>query len=445
MDVVKKCLFLIILLSTRYLYAIETINIERGTIDPVPIAINMFDSDTSNNNIIVNNILSVISNDLKISGLFHPISPTSFIEQKFGIRHQPLFAAWKQINANLLVNGEIKNINSKNIRISFILWDTMLMKDILGEVFETSPLLWRRVAHKISDKIYEKITGDEGYFDTKVAYVSETGPHLKRVKKIAIMDYDGANHKYLTNGKNIVLTPRFSPKADQLMYLSYFGKKPRVYMRDLRTNKEKLVGDFAGISFAPRFSLDGTKALISIAKLGSTHIFEVDLQTMKTRQLTTGIGINTSPSYSPDGSKIVFNSDRNGTRQLYTMDVDGKNVERITFGGGTYATPSWSPKGDHIAFTKITRQEGFTIGVMRPRSLYNDAGINERIIATGYLVEGPCWAPNGRIIMFAKGTKAKGNLSGRNRIYSIDISGYNERELKTQFDASDPEWSKTLD
>ncbi len=441
-----KIIIYLFIFNINNIFAIETINIERATIDPVPIAINMFDTNNIDTNIIAKNIVSVISNDLKISGLFRPISSSSFIEQKFGIKHQPLFAAWKQINANLIVNGEVISINKDKIRVSFILWDIMLMKDIYGEVLETSTNLWRRVAHKISDKIYEKITGDQGYFDTKVTYVAESGPYLKRVKRIAIMDYDGANHQYLTNGKALALTPRLSPKSDKLMYVSYLGKKPKIYIRDLKTGREKIMGDLPFMSFAPRFSPDGSKAIMSIAKNGSTHIFEMDLNNMKLTQLTNGIAINTSPSYSPDGMKLVFNSDRSGSRQLYIMNRDGSNVERISFSSGYYTSPVWSPNGDYIAFTKMTRTEGFTIGIMRiDKNNQSVVSGGERMIARGYLVEGPVWAPNGRIIMFAKSFKLQGKTQGISSIYSIDINGYNERMLKTPSDASDPEWSMTLD
>lgn len=437
-----KFLPLLLLLINFNSYAIETIDIERGHVEPTPIAINKFEADDSANNVVADNIVSVISNDLKISGLFRPLSPASFIEEKVGIKYKPLFAAWRQINANLLVNGEVAKLPSGKLKVSFILWDMTLEKDIYGEVFEVPSHLWRRVAHKIADKIYEKITGDQGYFDTRVAYVSESGPYLKRMKKIALMDYDGANHKYLTDGKNLVLTPRFSSKADKILYLAFVKKKAHVYMRDLKTGSETLIGNFPGMSFAPRFSPDGTKAVMSVAKSGATHIYEIDFRTRRTKKITSGIGINTSPSYSPDGQKIVFNSDRSGSRQLYVMDADGSNVERISFGGTTYAAPSWSPKGNYIAFTKITPGEGFTIGVMKP--IASSGENSERIIARGYLVEGPCWAPNGRVIMFAKGWPPRGKSSGKNRIFSIDLTGYNEQEILTPQDASDPEWSKTL-
>lgn len=436
---ILRVLCLLLLMSRATIsYGIETITVTQGNIAPTPIAINYFEVDNAANNIIGNNITKVIANDLKISGLFKPISPAAFIEKKIGIAHKPLFVTWRQINANLLLNGQVIKLSADRLKISFILWDTVLGKDLVGEELEVPVKLWRRAAHKITDKIYEKITGDQGYFDTKIVYVSESGSYLKRVKRIAIMDYDGENHKYLTNGKSLVLTPRFSPKADKILYLSYIKKRPRVYMLDLKTGKESIVGDFAGMSFAPRFSSDSSKALMSIAKNGSTHIFEFNFNTKRLTQLTNGININTSPTYSPDGSKIVFNSDRSGSRQLYIMNSDGSAVERISFGGGKYTAPAWSPRGDYIAFTKMTREEGFTIGVMRPD------GSGERIIASGYLVESPTWASNGRVIIFAKGGQARGNIAGRNRIYSIDLTGYNEYELLTPQDASDPEWSRPL-
>ena len=434
--------FLLTLIYSLNIYGIQTIVIDRGNANPTPIAINHFDADNSAENLLGENIINVITNDLKKSGLFRPISSSAFIERKKGVEHKPLFPTWRQINADLLINGVVTKLSSGKIKVSFKLWDTILEKDIISEYFEISDNLWRRVAHKIADEIYEKISGDKGYFDSKIVYVSEFGPSLKRSRRIAIMDYDGTNHKYLTDDKNLVLTPRFSAKSDKILYLSYVKKIPRVYIRDLKTGKESIVGDFPGMSFAPRFSHDGNRAIMSVARNGATHIVEIDLRTKRVVTLTNGYSINTSPSYSPDDKKIVFNSDRNGSRQLYIMNEDGSNIERISFGSGTYASPTWSPRGDYIAFTKITRGEGFTIGVMRATIDQNN---NERIIANGYLVEGPSWAPNGRIIMFAKTYPPVGKASARTRIYTIDLTGYNEQEILTPKDASDPEWSRSLD
>lgn len=438
----KKIIYFLLLFYHFNSLGIETINIERGQADPTPIAVNKFAADNAKDDYLGDEIVKVIANDLKLCGLFHPIPSISFIEEKKGIKHKPLFAAWRQINSSLLINGEVIRLEHNKLKISFILWDTALEKQLAGEIFEVPENLWRRAAHKIADKIYEKITGDPGYFDTKIVYVSETGPYLRKIKRIALMDYDGANHKYLTDGKSLVLTPRFARSADKIFYVSYAKKRPLVFEKNLRTGAESVVGEFSGMSFAPRFTPNGQKAVMSIAKNGSTHIYEVDLITKKLYKLTDGLGINTSPSYSPDGRKIVFNSDRSGTRQLYIMNSDGSNVQRISFGGGSYAAPNWSPTGEYIAFTKITRGEGFTIGIMKP--IPEDNENSERIIASGYLVEGPCWAPNGRVIMFAKGWPSRGKTAGKNKIYAIDITGYNEREIITPNDASDPEWSEVL-
>ncbi len=419
--------------------AIENIYITRGISENIPIAINYFETDGAGSNRIASSINTIINNDLTNCGLFRIISPAAFIEKKRGTVYFPLFSAWKQINATLLLNGSIRKIKEDRYEVSFILWDVLMGKDIIGQIFETNTNSLRRVAHKIADKIYERMTGDIGYFDTRIAYISESGPMNKRIRKLAIMDQDGANHHFLTDGKNIVLTPRFSPKGDRILYLSYRNRTPQVYMRNLYTGKDILIGTFPGMSFAPKFSPDGSKALMSIARNGATNIIEINLRAMKVTKLTDNIAINTSPSYSPDGKSIVFNSDRSGSRQLYTMNSDGSNVQRISFGNGVYATPVWSPTGNDIAFTKITRNFGFIIGVMKPN------GSEERLIAKGYLVEGPTFSPNGRMIMYTKEDIPQGKNKGKSKIYMIDIGGFSEREVRTPQDASDPDWSFLLD
>ena len=418
--------------------AIETISVTRGIREATPIAINDFNYEGQDRKI-AGDIISVISKDLENSGLFKPVPKVAFIESRVGIKHEPLFAAWRQINANLLLNGEVKRLSPSKIQVSFILWDNFLQKISVAESIQISSSLWRRGAHKIADKIYEKITGDKGYFDTRMTYVSESGPALKRIRRLALMDYDGENHQFLTDGNNIVMTPKFSPKADKILYVSYYKNFPRIMLRNLLTGKDTQLKDLKGVTFAPRFSPDGTKALVSIARMGSTHIYEVDLHTLNKTRLTSGIGINTSPSYSPDGRRIVFNSDRNGSRQLYIMNSDGSGVERISFGDGKYACPSWSPRGDHIAFIKIAPDgDRFAIGIMKT------SGEAERTLTTGYLLENPVWAPNGRVIMFTKGFAPKGKNGFRYSLYSIDLTGYNEKIVPTPRDASYGDWSKNL-
>lgn len=418
-------------------YALRDINITHGIYEPTPIAVNFFDGESSKDKLIGKDIVSVITDDLHNSGVFRTIPTGAFIESRRGVMHRPLFAAWRQINGNLLLNGEITTSRGV-VELRFRLWDCELERVIGGAEGRVSfpEKMWRRMAHKISDIIYEHVTGDAGYFDTRISYISETTIKGGRTqKRVAIMDYDGHNHKYLTDGKSIVVTPRFSPSGDKILYLSYEGRYPGVHLKDLRTGKDKVLKQFKGMSFAPRFSPDGKKAVMSVENDGGTHIFEIDLYTMKTRKLTDGYSINTSPNYSPDGRYIVFNSDRSGTRQLYVMRSDGSSVQRISFSGTTYATPVWSPTGEYIAFTKMYGGS-FAIGVMRPD------GSEERLITSGFLVEGPTWSPSGRMIMYSRGEKVA--VGEKNYLYMIDLTGYNEQMIPTPHNASDPEWSLSL-
>ncbi len=436
---IKNIISLVILFVAPDILAIQEITITRGYLDSIPIAINEFSGHNHADMKNADNIVKVIKNDLQNSSIFRPISPAAFIENKTGITHKPLFAAWQQINTDLLLNGEVQKLDSGKLRVKFILWDTVLEKQLLSETLELSETIWRRAAHKIADKIYQKLTGFEGYFDTRIVYVSEKGSYLKRIKRIALMDYDGENHQYLTDGSTLVLTPRFSPDGKNILYLSYKNRIPQVFILDLSTGSNSLVGNFPGMSFAPRFAPDGKTALISIAKNGTTHIHEINLNTKKKKQLTQGTRIFTSPSYSPDGKQILFQSDKDGPRQLYIMDRNGSNITKIT-NYGSYAEPTWSSNG-YIAFTKISRDIGFTIGVMK-HNVMSDSG-NERLIASGYLVESPSWASNGRMIVFTKAIKPQANnTKGLSRIYTIDFTGHNERIIPTPHDASDPDWSK---
>lgn len=443
MKIQNLLLVIITLFCPIIAFGNDPIEITSGNVDPIPIAINNFATDDAEATKIAKDVVAVITNDLKGSGVFRPVSPAAFLEIKTGVTHKPLFAAWQQINATLLINGEIKLTESGKIYVKFILWDSILESQLITESFALPAKLWRRVAHKIADNIYQKITGNEGYFNTKIVYVSESGPYLKRVKRLAIMDQDGANHQYLTDGSDLVLTPRFSPDRTKILYLSYKHKTPQIYMLNLKSGKSHLLGNFPGMSFAPRFAPDGEHVLMSISKNGSTHLYEMNLKTRKLRQLTQGNNINTSPSYSPDGKYIAFNSDRNKARQLFIMDRMGGNVKKISNAGGAYAEPNWS-NNNLLAFTKISRTVGFSIGIMRPD--VNEAQHSERLIASGYLVESPAWASNGRVLVFTKGARPKGNNNkSLNRLHMIDFTGYNERIIPTPHDASDPDWSKPID
>jgi len=442
-----KKFFLIILfyfILFNKAYALIAVDITRGNLDPLPIAVSPLQVDVKSENYkdlkikeLGENISEIIENNFRATGLFNPLKKEAFV-QKPDIAHiKPRFEDWRLIKAQVLVTGKLL-IKDDKLKIEFRLWDLAAAKEMTALAFTTTPSNWRRVAHIISDKIYERLTGEQGYFDTRIIYVAESGPKSQRIKKLAIMDQDGAKTKYLTLGNELVLTPRFNPTNQMVTYMSYFRNMPRVYLLDIETGTQEVVGNFPGMTFAPRFSPDGKKIVMSFAKDGNSDIFTMNLETRVVEKITEHSSIDTSPSFSPDGKFITFNSDRSGLQQIYVMRSDGTNVKRITFGNGIYGTPVWSPRGDLIAFTKM-RKGKFYIGVMRTD------GTGERLLTENFYQEAPSWSPNGRVIVFYRETKA--GLKGEGftaKLWSIDITGYNERQLQTETDASDPSWSSLL-
>ena len=410
------------------------VDIPRGTVQPLPIAIPEFFGKTPQEIETGRNMANLISADLERSGLFKPIDRRAFIQKVSALRVQPRFGDWRQINAQALVAGSAQAQRDGRLKVEFRLWDVFGEAQLTGLAYFTAPDNWRRVAHIIADEIYKRVTGESGYFDTRVVYISETGPSNRRIKRLAIMDQDGANHRFLTDGRALVLTPRFSPTAQEITYLSYTAGKPRVYLYNIDTGQQEIIGDFPGMTFAPRFSPDGNKVIMSMAQDGNSEIYSMDLRTRRVARLTRHPSIDTSPSYAPDGRRIVFNSDRGGSQQIYVMNATGGSVKRISFGKGRYATPVWSPRGDLIAFTHINKGV-FSIGIMRPD------GTGERLLANGYLVEGPTWAPNGRVLMFFRETRSNGRNGSSAKLYSIDLTGHNERQIVTPSGGSDPAWS----
>ncbi|WP_135081957.1 Tol-Pal system beta propeller repeat protein TolB [Terasakiella sp. SH-1] len=411
------------------------VDITQGRVEPMPLAVVEFTGDNLEAAQIGSQIAKVIQADLERSGLFRPIDPKAFIQKELSMSTLPRFGDWRILNAQALVQGHAVPQADGQLAIQFRLWDVFAEQQMVGLAYNTVADNWRRVAHIIADTIYQRITGESGYFDTRVVYVAESGPANRRVKRLAIMDQDGANHRFLTDGLDMVLTPRFSPTLQEITYLSYYQNTPRVYLFNIDSGRQAILGDFPGMTFAPRFSFDGTKVIMSMAQDGNSDIYTMDIATRQSRRLTRHSAIDTSPSYSPDGKQIAFNSDRGGSQQIYVMDSNGKNVRRISFGKGRYATPVWSPRGDLIAFTKMLSGK-FYIGVMRTD------GSGERLLADGYLVESPTWSPNGRVLMFFRETLRGGEKT--TKLYSIDLTGYNEREIITPLEASDPAWSPLI-
>ncbi len=410
------------------------IDITRGVSQPIPIAVPELFGGSDKDAQMGRDVARVVAADLERSGLFAPIDSRAFIQTTASLQSAPRYADWRQINAQGLVSGKAEFQPDGRLRVEFRLFDVYAETQMVGEAYTTNPTGWRRISHIIADQIYKRLTGEEGYFDTQIVYVAEDGPQTKRRKRLAIMDQDGENHRFLTNGNDLVLTPRFSPTARELTYMSYEKNNPRVWIYQIDTGRRELLGDFPGMTFAPRFSPDGNRVILSQAINGVTNIYEMNLLTRQKRRLTDSPFIDTSPSYSPDSSKIVFNSDRGGAQQIYVMNADGSGVNRISFGDGRYATPVWSPRGDLIAFTKFKGGE-FYIGVMHPD------GSGERQLAKGWLVEGPTWAPNGRVLSFWRETPSDSHNRGTSKLYTIDLTGSNERQVITPVDGSDPAWS----
>lgn len=419
--------------------AVLKVDVNRGNVEPLPIAIpdlvavSQTDTVAGPLSRVGGNIADVVAADLRRSGLFRPLDRASFIAEPQSADIRPRFASWRAVAAQALVSGQVSVRGDGLLVAEFRLWDVLAEAQLTGLRYTAQPADWRRIAHKISDAIYQRLTGESGYFDSRVVYIAESGSRLNRMKRLAIMDQDGFSHLYLTDGKDLVLTPRFSPNRQEITYLAYYNNQPRVYLYNLDSGKHEVLGDFPNMTFAPRFSPDGNRVIMSLAESGNSDIYELDLRTRKVRRLTTHPGIDTSPSYAPDGDRIVFNSNRGGSQQIYVMNADGSKVERISFGSGRYATPVWSPRGDLIAFTKIGDAK-FRIGVMRPD------GSAERLLTDAWQDEGPTWSPNGRVLMFFRLSQGDGSTS----LWSVDLTGYNERPVPTPVDASDPAWSPIL-
>jgi len=439
--ITKPFVFLVALLavlSGTPAQAEVRVDITRGVVEPIPIAIPAFYGAGGNEAQFGRDIAKVVSADLVRSGLFSMVDPKSYIQDRDSLLVAPRFADWRVLNAQSLVVGRIEAQADGRLKVEFRLWDVFGEQQMTGLAYFTIPNNWRRVAHIISDAIYKRITGEDGYFDTRIVYVAESGPGTARVKRLAIMDQDGENHRLLSDGRALVLTPRFSPTLQEITYMAYYNNRPRVYLFNIDSGRQEVLGDFENMTFAPRFAPDGNKVIFSLSKGGNSDIYTMDLRSRRTTQLTSHPSINTAPSFAPDGTKLVFESDRGGSQQIYTMSAGGGDVKRISFGDGRYATPVWSPRGDLIAFTK-QHSGRFYIGVMRAD------GTGERLLTESYHVEGPTWAPNGRVLMYFKELPSgPGGRVKTAKLYSIDLTGYNEREVPTPMDASDPAWSPLI-
>ena len=413
--------------------AVTRLDVTQGNIQPMPIGLPDFVGGTPADGEVARNVTQVITNNLRRSGLFAPIDPAAYIEKVANIDAVPRWPDWRGINAQALVTGRVTRQADGRLKAEFRLWDVAAGEHLTAQQYFTAPDNWRRIAHIISDAIYTRLTGETGYFDTRVVFVDESGSREQRVKRLAIMDQDGANVRYLTRGEELVITPRFSPSTQEITYMSYGQREPRVFLLNIETGQREVVGNFPNMSFSPRFSPDGQRVVMSLQDRSNSNLYVLDLRSKAMTRLTDTAAIDTAPSYSPDGQRICFESDRGGSQQIYVMSASGGAAQRISFGDGRYSTPVWSPRGDNIAFTKLG-QGSFGIGIMKPD------GSGERLLTEGFHNEGPTFAPNGRVLMFFRDPGGNGGPS----LFMIDITGRNEQKVPTPGYASDPAWSPLL-
>jgi TolB protein len=420
-------------LSPRQAGAVLRLDVTQGNVQPIPVALPDFVALGLPDPAVARAITQVITANLQRSGLFIPIEQAAYLEKIANIDNVPRFPDWRQINAQALVTGRMSQSDGR-LKAEFRLWDVFAGQQLHGQQYSTTPDNWRRIAHIISDAIYERLTGEKGYFDSRIVFVDESGPKNRRVKRLALMDQDGANVRYLTRGDDLVLTPRFSSSADTITYMSYGSQgDPKVFLMNVETGQREIVTNFPGMSFSPRFSPDGQRVIFSLQRGANSNLFVMDLRSKSIMRLTDTSVIDTAPSYSPDGAQVCFESDRGGKQQVYVMAASGGAAQRISFGDGAYSTPVWSPRGDYIAFTKQA-QGRFAIGIMKPD------GTGERLLTEGYHNEGPTWSPNGRVIMFFRDPGGEGGPA----LYTVDVTGRNELRVPTPSYASDPAWSPLL-
>jgi len=411
------------------------VDVEGGVSAPMPIAIPtmptaaVVQTAAGSTDVLGRQLSEIVAGDLRNSGLFTPLPPAQLRTVSVPEVTAPAFDYWGGTGAQSLVQGYVRANGDGSLTVGCYLYDVTARNELARQGFVVQPSEWRRAAHKCADSIYSRLTGEGPYFDSRVVYVSETGPKAHRIKRLAIMDQDGANHRFLTNGQSIVLTPRFAPNQQSIVYMSYEGNQPSIYVYDLGSGHPRRVVSNASLTFAPRFSPDGRSILFSMATAGNTDIYRVSSQGGTPQRLTNSPGIDTGGSYSPDGSRIVFESDRSGGQQIYVMNADGSNQQRISFGGGRYATPVWSPRGDLIAFTRIAGS--FRIGIMSP------SGSGEKLLTNEWQDEGPSWSPNGRVITFYRSGRGS---SGKADLWMVDLTGNVERKIPTPLDGSDPAW-----
>lgn len=440
MKLFKNLLCLAIILYSQICQATLQVDVSGGNFDPIPIYFGAFAGSQE----LGVNFMAVIEKDLVNSGLFKSLNSG---EYKL-LAKQPNFHKLRSMGADYVAGGKIAYNKNEEITLELYVWNAATGHLVIGHRLNGKMHGWRQLAHIAADMIYSNLTGEKPYFTSKILFIDETGPIDNRLKKVAIMDQDGANVAYLTNGEHLTVTPKIAPDRQNVVYTAYIDDSPHTCLQQLKTGARTIVEQSTNGTIAPNFSPDGNGLVMGkLRDNGTANLFLLNIQSMNNmlksqgaqtkavhgeanmRQLTYGNNIDATSSFSPDGKQLVFSSDSSGRQQLYIMKIDGSAKKQLSTGSGSYSTPVWSPRGDYIAFTKKEHGQ-FSIGICRTD------GSEERLLSSGFHSERPCWAPNGRSLIFFKESAA-----GHSRLYSIDIMNQKERLLTTPHDASDPDWS----
>jgi Periplasmic component of the Tol biopolymer transport system len=372
----------------------------------------------------------LIARDLGTTAEIMALPPTQKDYYSYPEVTAPTFSKWRSKGAKILITGFVQARADQRITFGCYAYDVDKGREVARKGFVVAPDEWQRAAHKCSGLAYTAVTGAPSIFDTRIAYVAESGPAAARVKRLAIVDSDGTNHRYLSAGESMALTPRLSPDGRQIAYVSFLTGTPHVRIRDVDGTNDRALLQPGTLSFAPRFSPDGKRIVFSMTMNGNTDIYSASIDGSAPVRLTTSPGVDTDASFAPDGNRIVFESDRSGSQQLYLMDAhDGSAQRRLTFGGAAYAAPDWSPDGNWIAFTRRD-PGGRRVGVLKRD------GSGEQLLSAGPGDEGASWAASSRELVFQRSDPA-----GNSSLLRVSLDGSEPRSVVLPQGGSDPDWS----
>jgi TolB protein len=417
---------LLLLAVMRPAWSALTIEITQGTEGAIPIAVVPFGWSGAPGSA-PENISAIISADLNRSGRFEALPDSDLVAHPTE-GSQVQFQNWRMVNVDNLVIGKISE-SGQQYSVQFQLFDVFRGNQLAGYSFNVGRQELRRVAHHISDLIYEKLTGERGAFNTQIAYVTTSGSTANKTYTLLVADSDGYNPQTILTSKEPLMSPSWSPDASQLAYVSFENKTAQIYVQELRTGTRRKLASFKGINGAPSWSPDGRSLAVTLSRDGNPEIYTMDLKSNTLKRITNSAGIDTEPVWTPDGGSIIFTSDRGGSAQLYRVPASGGQARRITFEGNYNAGADISPDGRKIAMVHGTGG-GYRIAVQ------DLASGNLRVLTDGRLDESPSFSPNGSMIIYAT------TAGNREVLAAVSVDGSFRQRLSLQAgNVREPVWS----